>query len=153
MDYDKVGNREKTGERLGAPNFESLKKMGENGPENYESRNRIKRPHEVEPEPEAMKKCEHCGAEIREGAAFCAKCGMPVIEQEELLVSERDKTIEEQNPEIASDGHKLEKEWVERTKKVVNETKSDPREEEIQVGELKADYLKKRFNRAIGDRN
>ena len=68
-------------------------------------------------------------------------------------MSERDKTIEEQNPEIASDGHKLEKEWVERTKKVVNETKSDPREEEIQVGELKADYLKKRFNRAIGDRN
>ncbi len=153
MDYDKIGNREKTGEHMGAPNFESLRNMGENGPEKYEARNRINRPHEVEPEPEPMKKCPHCGAEVQEGMEFCGKCGMPMIEENELMVSERDKPVEEQNPEIASDGHKLEKEWVERTKKVVNETKDDPREEEIQVGELKADYLKKRFNRAIGDRN
>lgn len=153
MDYDKIGNREKMGERLEAPDFESLEKIGENGPEKYESQNKIKRPHEVEPEPEVTKKCAHCGAEIKSEAAFCAKCGMPTSEQAELAVSEHDKTVEEQNPEIASDGHKLEKEWVERTKKVVNETKDDPREEEIQVGALKADYLKKRFNRAIGDKN
>lgn len=153
MDYDKIGNRIKTGERVDASNFEKLKDIGENGPENYESRNEIKRPHEKELEPEIIKKCAHCGAEIREGVAFCGRCGMPVAGQEELMVSEHDKPVEEQNPEIASDGHKLEKEWVERTKKVVNETKDDPREEEIQVGELKADYLKKRFNRTIGDKN
>ena len=153
MDHDKIANRERTGEYLGGADFESLRDMSERAPENYEAENKIKRPHERESELEVTKRCEHCGAEVRGDVAFCAKCGMPMAEKEELLVSEHDKPVEEQNPEIASDGNKLEKEWVERTKKVVNETKSDPREEEIQVSELKADYLKKRFNRAIGDKN
>lgn len=153
MDYNKSGEQENTGERLEAPDFESLEKVGENSPEKHESQNKIKRPHEEAPKVEATKKCKHCGFEIKADAAFCAKCGMPTSEQDELAISEHDKPVEEQNPEIASDGHKLEKEWVEKTKEVVDKTKDDPREEEIQVGELKADYLKKRFNRAIGDKN
>ena len=62
-------------------------------------------------------------------------------------------TIEEQNPEIAADGHKLEKQWVQRTEEVIEKTKGDPREKENQVNRLKADYLLKRFNRRLGDRN
>lgn len=75
------------------------------------------------------------------------------IEVGSVKIDERGKPLEEQNPEVAVDGHKLEKEWVERTRDVVEKTKDDPREEEIAVEELKADYLKKRFNRAIGDGN
>ena len=62
-------------------------------------------------------------------------------------------TIEEQNPEIAVDGDKMEKEWVVKTEKVINATKQDPQREEIEINKLKADYMAKRFNRHLGDRN
>lgn len=62
-------------------------------------------------------------------------------------------TIEEQNPEIAVDGDKMEKEWVVKTEKVINTNKQDPYREEIAINQLKADYMTKRFNRHLGDRN
>lgn len=62
-------------------------------------------------------------------------------------------TIEEQNPEIAVDGEKLEKGWAIKTEKVITQTQQDPYEEEKAVNALKADYMAKRFNRHLGDRN
>lgn len=62
-------------------------------------------------------------------------------------------TIEEQNPEIAVDGEKMEKEWVAKTEKVIETTDHDPQREEIEINKLKADYMAKRFNRHLGDRN
>ncbi|MCF0187797.1 MAG: hypothetical protein HUJ98_15070 [Bacteroidaceae bacterium] len=63
------------------------------------------------------------------------------------------QTIEEQNPEIATDGNKIEEQWVHKTEKVVRQYENDPHTEEIEVNKLKADYMAKRFNRHLGDRN
>ena len=57
------------------------------------------------------------------------------------------------NPETARDTGKIEKEWVNRARKIITETKDDPHERDDQVRDLKADYMQKRFNRKIGDRN
>ena len=60
---------------------------------------------------------------------------------------------DDQNPGSAQDGDKLEKEWVLKTEKVIEQTQQDPKQEEIETNKLKADYLAKRFNRHLGDRN
>lgn len=53
-------------------------------------------------------------------------------------------------PLVASDDDLIEKEWVQRAKKIVSDTKGDPCNREGQATELKVDYLQKRFGRKLG---
>jgi hypothetical protein len=48
---------------------------------------------------------------------------------------------------IADDVDVIEKEWVERAKKIVSLTSNDPFEEAKELGKLKVTYMKKRFNK------
>lgn len=54
------------------------------------------------------------------------------------------------SPTVAGDDDLIEKEWVERAKKVLAETKDDPYRREQEVGRLQADYLAKRYGRKLG---
>lgn len=53
------------------------------------------------------------------------------------------------NPTIAADDDLIEKEWVEKAKQVVAETRNDPHAQDAAVGRLQADYLKKRYGKII----
>lgn len=53
------------------------------------------------------------------------------------------------NPASAADDDLIEKEWVEKAKKVIAETKHDPYMQEHEVSKLQADYLKKRYGKAV----
>ena len=50
---------------------------------------------------------------------------------------------------LADDVDVIEKEWVDKAKSIVNQTKGDPYHQEKQVSELQADYLKKRYNKSV----
>lgn len=52
-------------------------------------------------------------------------------------------------PVIADDNDVIEKEWVNKAKEVVNNTRDNPHEQEKQVSRLQADYLKKRYNKDV----
>ncbi len=49
----------------------------------------------------------------------------------------------------ASDVDVIEKEWVERAKKIVSATSTNPRDESTQLSALKAEYIKKRFGKDV----
>lgn len=53
-------------------------------------------------------------------------------------------------PSVANDDDLIEKEWVDRAKKVLAETKDDPYRREQEVNRLQADYLLKRYGRELG---
>lgn len=53
------------------------------------------------------------------------------------------------NPAAASDEDLIEKEWVEKAKQVVAGTRNDPHAQDVAVGKLQADYLKKRYGKVI----
>ncbi len=53
-------------------------------------------------------------------------------------------------PMTAADEDLIEKEWVDRAKKIVEETKDDPYRREQEIGKLQRDYIKKRYGRDIG---
>ncbi len=53
------------------------------------------------------------------------------------------------SPLIADDVDVIEKEWVDKAKKIVSSTKEDPHMQERQVSALQADYLFKRYNKKI----
>ncbi len=54
------------------------------------------------------------------------------------------------NPALASDDSDLiEKEWVNKAKQIVEQTKDNPYQQSEELTVFKADYMKKRYNRAI----
>jgi hypothetical protein len=53
-------------------------------------------------------------------------------------------------PLVANDDDLIEKEWVEKAKRIISETKEDPYRREMEVGQLQADYLRKRYGKEIG---
>jgi Txe/YoeB family toxin of Txe-Axe toxin-antitoxin module len=53
-------------------------------------------------------------------------------------------------PMVAGDDDLIEKEWVEKAKKIVAETRDDPYKREAAVNQLQRDYLMKRYGRELG---
>lgn len=52
-------------------------------------------------------------------------------------------------PQIADDNDLIEKEWIVKAKEIVAKTREDPSQQNIGIQHLKADYVKKRFNKDI----
>lgn len=53
-------------------------------------------------------------------------------------------------PDSAADEDLIEKEWVDKAKKIIEETKDDPYKREMEIGRLQREYIKKRYGREIG---
>ncbi len=54
-----------------------------------------------------------------------------------------------QSPIAAADDDVIEKEWVNKAKKVIHETKGDPYAKEREVSKLQADYMQKRYGKQV----
>lgn len=50
---------------------------------------------------------------------------------------------------MADDADLIEKEWVNRAKAIVLQTKDDPHNQNREMNKVKADYLKKRYNKDL----
>lgn len=59
-------------------------------------------------------------------------------------------TVADDTPLVANDDDLIEKEWVDKAKKIVVQTKDDPYKREQEVGKLQADYLRKRYGKELG---
>jgi len=73
----------------------------------------------------------------------------PVVQQvqsDSPTVAPSDST----SPSVAADDDLIEKEWVDKAKKIIQDTKNDPHAREQQVGKLQSDYLKKRYGKELG---
>lgn len=53
-------------------------------------------------------------------------------------------------PLVANDEDLIEREWVDKAKKIIQQTKDDPHKRENEVGKLQADYLRKRYGKELG---
>ena len=52
-------------------------------------------------------------------------------------------------PESADDLDLIEKAWVRKAKEIVNATQGDPYKQNNQINKIKAEYIKKRYNKEI----
>ena len=53
------------------------------------------------------------------------------------------------HPQIADDADLIEKEWVDKAKEIVARTSQDPYRQNKELTLMKADYLKKRYNKDV----
>lgn len=61
----------------------------------------------------------------------------------------QDDDISASLPQVADDLDLIEKEWVEKAKHIVAMTVGDPYQQNKQLGKVKANYIKKRYNKVI----
>jgi len=54
------------------------------------------------------------------------------------------------NPLVAADEDLIEKEWVDKAKEIIQQTRDDPHKRTERVNELQRDYLQKRYGKIIG---
>lgn len=66
------------------------------------------------------------------------------------VVQDDTSTPSVNTPSVASDDDLIEKEWVDKLKSIITLTAGDPHERAKVVAQLQADYLKKRYNKNIG---
>ena len=74
---------------------------------------------------------------------------LPVVPLNDPHIATSQSSSDDTNPVIAEDGDVLEKEWVDKAKKIVSSTKDDPREQTNQFVKMRYDYVKKRYGKEI----
>ena len=53
-------------------------------------------------------------------------------------------------PLVAADEDLIEKEWVDKAKQIIEQTRDDPHARTQKVNELQRDYLQKRYGKVVG---
>lgn len=84
-------------------------------------------------------------------AAPAAQLPAPIIAQSVAQTTTAASVAADDTPQVAADEDLIEKEWVDKAKKIIAETKDDPHAREMQVGKLQTDYLKKRYGKELGN--
>lgn len=68
-------------------------------------------------------------------------------------VTAQPATDDSVGPTIAGDDDLIEKEWVDKAKKIIATTQNDPYRREQEVTKLQIDYLRKRYGKELGTSN
>lgn len=82
----------------------------------------------------------------------------PVISSTSLPAPQTDEgggaqaaAVSDDTPLVAADEDVIEKEWVDKAKRIISETKDDPHMREQQIKKLQVEYIRKRYGREIGE--
>jgi hypothetical protein len=91
--------------------------------------------------------------QVAEAAAAAADSGFTPILPTPVITAPTivDDPITSTSPAIASDDDLIEKEWVDRAKKIIEQTKDDPYRREEAVSQLQKEYQRKRYGRELGE--
>lgn len=89
-------------------------------------------------------------AEASAIAADAAATGFPAMPPAIAVDPAAVVTPASDSPLIAADEDVIEKEWVDKAKKIIGETKDDPFARSSRVNELQKAYLQKRYSKELG---
>lgn len=94
-------------------------------------------------------------AEASARAADAATAGQPVQPVVPVLppTPVQDPSVQaapSATPLVAADEDLIEKEWVDKAKEIIEQTRDDPHARTQKVNELQRDYLQKRYGKVVG---
>lgn len=87
-------------------------------------------------------------AEAQAAVADAAATGAPIAPV--AIPTTDTPTVVTGSPVVAADEDVIEKEWVDKAKQILLETKDDPHGRTEKVNQLQKDYLKKRYGKELG---
>lgn len=113
----------------------------------YEAGTSIERPGLMNPEMGTQNQ-----PEVGAVRAEATQIAMPALPTPVVTTADPGQTASSDgSPIVANDDDLIEKEWVDRAKKILAETKDDPYRREREVSKLQIEYIRRRYGREIGD--
>ena len=96
---------------------------------------------------------EQKSPEIGSVQAEAAQVAMPALPTPVVAVSQSTAApvSDDSTPSVAGDDDLIEKEWVDKAKKIIADTRDDPYRREKEISKLQIEYIRKRYGREIGD--
>jgi len=104
----------------------------------------------IEKGAERREQAAEAGAHAADAAAIAAPTAVPQAPPAVPLNAPAPQTPSSTSPLVAADEDLIEKEWVDKAKEIIQQTKDDPHARTLKVNELQRAYLEKRYNRVIG---
>lgn len=90
------------------------------------------------------------GAGAGENQAFSQATAQAIPTPPPPMVDNNSKiSVSDDAPMVAADEDLIEMEWVNKAKKIINDTKSDPYLQEREVSKLQASYLQRRYGKDV----
>ncbi len=95
---------------------------------------------------------EHRAPEIGAAQAEVSQVAMPALPMpvSDPTTAQPVTTPSDDTPIAANDDDLIEKEWVDKAKKILADTRDDPHRRESEVNKLQIEYIRKRYGREIG---
>lgn len=98
---------------------------------------------------ERFEQAAEAGARASDAAAAASTVAAPA--QQPVQAPQQQPVAPISNtPLVAADEDVIEKEWVDKAKEIIQQTKDDPYRRTQQVNELQRDYLQKRYGKVVG---
>ncbi len=92
------------------------------------------------------------GARVSDATASATAVAVPVPVAP-VQVPQQSGAPSSATPLVAADEDLIEKEWVDKAKQIIEQTKDDPYARTQKVNELQRDYLQKRYGKVVGSNN
>lgn len=131
-----------------APSAEQLPMPPSSGPESTPSLPPID--SRFERGQERVEQAAEAGARASDAAASAATAIATPVAQPQAPPPAAPTQQSSATPLVAADEDLIEKEWVDKAKEIIEQTKDDPYTRTQKVNELQRDYLQKRYGKVVG---
>lgn len=99
---------------------------------------------------ERFEQAAEAGAQASDAASVAAGVAAPTVVPQQPVAAPPQQATSLNTPLVAADEDVIEKEWVDKAKEIIQQTKDDPYKRSQQVNELQRDYLQKRYGKVVG---
>lgn len=90
--------------------------------------------------------------ELGAAQAEAAQVAMPALPAPVLTTAQpAPSAVSDDSLIVANDDDLIEKEWVDKAKKILAETRDDPYKREQEISKLQIEYIRRRYGRQIGE--
>jgi hypothetical protein len=103
----------------------------------------------IEKGSERHEQAAEAGAHAADAATLAAPVAVPLAPPP-VVADDPAQAPVSGSPLVAADEDLIEKEWVDKAKEIILQTKDDPHARTLKVNELQRDYLQKRYGRVVG---
>jgi hypothetical protein len=98
---------------------------------------------------ERFEQAAEAGARVSDAAAAASNAAAPMA-QPVVPQDTTQSVASSTTPLVAADDDLIEKEWVDKAKEIIEQTRDDPYVRTQRVNELQRDYLQKRYGKVVG---
>lgn len=99
---------------------------------------------------ERFEQAAEAGARVSDAAATAAAVASATPVAPAQAMPPNTSTPATTTPLVAADEDLIEKEWVDKAKEIIEQTRDDPHARTQKVNELQRDYLQKRYGKVVG---